>query len=245
MFLRGLFLFVLATTLVSCQFTETLVFNEDGSGSMSIELDMGEMMAFGGESTDSIATKMDTLIYIKDILEEKKDSISKLPKAEQRKLKKMENYKMRMVMDSERNELLFNLAVDFKLVEEANNLLEGFGESMTLMPSTSKDLKFDADEGSSDAMAVNYSFKKGKFKRDAYIKDKQKHKAQIDSLKGSESWLENMEYTLKYTFPRKIVKSSIDDATYSLDAKTIEVSRSFIAYMKDPNVLDLEVELEK
>ncbi len=68
---------------------------------------------------------------------------------------------------------------------------------------------------------------------------------QIDSLKGSESWLQNMKYTLKYTFPRKIVKSSIDDATYSLDAKTIEVTRSFVAYMKDPNVLDLEIELEK
>ena len=54
-----------------------------------------------------------------------------------------------------------------------------------------------------------------------------------------------LKYTLKYTFPRKIVKSSIDDATYSLDAKTIEVTRSFVAYMKDPNVLDLEIELEK
>lgn len=68
---------------------------------------------------------------------------------------------------------------------------------------------------------------------------------QVDSLKGSESWLKNMKYTLKYTFPKKIVKSSIDDATYSLDAKTIEVTRSFVAYVKDPNVLDLEIELEK
>ncbi len=245
MFLKGVFLFVLTISLISCQFTETIVFNEDGSGEMSIEMDMGEMMAFGGESTDSIATKKDTLIFIKDILEEKKDSISKLPEAEQQKLRRMENYKMRMKMDSDKNELLFNLAVDFKSIEEANNLLEGFGDSMSLMPSTGEDSKFDAEEGSSDAIAVDYSFKRGKFKRNAYIKDEQKHKMQIDSMKGSESWLENMKYTLKYTFPRKIVKSSIDDATYSLDAKTIEVTRSFVAYMKDPNVLDLEVELEK
>jgi hypothetical protein len=152
---------------------------------------------------------------------------------------------MQMKMDSDKSELLFNLAVDFKSVEDANDLLEGLGESMSLMPSASKDLKFHKDEESGDVMAVDYSFEKGKFKRDAYIKDKEKHKVQMDSLKGSESWMENMKYTLKYTFPRKIVKSSIKDATYSLDAKTIEVSRSFIAYMKDPNVLDLEVELEK
>jgi hypothetical protein len=245
MFLKGLFLFLLTISLISCQFTETIVFNEDGSGKMSIEMDMGEMMAFGGESTDSIATKKDTLIFIKDILEEKKDSISKLPKAEQQKLRKMENYEMRIKIDSENNELLFNLAVDFKSIEKANGLLEGFGDSMSLMPSTDDDLKFDTDQGSSDAIAVDYSFKRGKFKRNAYIKDEQKYKMQIDSLKGSESWLQNMKYTLRYTFPRKIVKSSIDDATYSLDAKTIEVTRSFVAYMKDPNVLDLEVELEK
>jgi hypothetical protein len=245
MFLKGLFLFLLTISLISCQFTETIVFNEDGSGKMSIEMDMGEMMAFGGESTDSIATKKDTLIFIKDILEEKKDSISKLPQAEQKKLRRMKNYEMRMKIDSEKDELLFNLAVDFKSIERATGLLEGFGDSMSLMPSAGEDLKFDSEQGKSDAIGVDYSFKKGMFKRDAFIKDEQKYKMQIDSLKGSESWLQNMKYTLKYTFPRKIVKSSIDDATYSLDAKTIEVTRSFIAYMKDPDILDLEVELEK
>ena len=99
------------------------------------------MMAFGGESADTIRTKMDTIIFIKDILEEKKDSISKLSAAEQKKLKKMEDYKMQMRMDSDANELLFNLSVDFKSVEEANDLLEGFGDSMSLMPSASTDLK--------------------------------------------------------------------------------------------------------
>jgi|TARA_R110002110_G_scaffold64434_11_gene178059 hypothetical protein len=246
MFLKGLFVFLLMPTLISCQFTETIVFNEDNSGKMSIEMDMGEMMAFGGETSDSIATKKDTLIFIKDILEEKKDSISKLPKVEQQKLRRMENYEMRMKIDSENDELLFNLAVNFKSIEKANGLLEGFSDSMSLMPNTGADLKFDVDdEVSSDAIAVDYSFKRSKFSRDAYINDEEKHKMQLDSLEGSESWLQNIKYTLKYTFPRKIVKSSIDDATYSLDAKTIEVTRNFVAYMKDPNILDLEIELEK
>jgi hypothetical protein len=245
MFLRAVFVFVLAVSLVSCQFTETLIFNEDGSGKMSVEMDMGEMMAFGGEAMDTVGTKMDTLIFIKDILEAKKDSISKLSAAEQKKLKKMENYRMQIKMDSDANMLLFKLLADFKSVEEVSDLLDGFGDSMDLMPGTGKDLKFDSESQSADAMGVDYSFKNGKFKRDAYIKNKEEHKAQIDSLKGVESWLEHMKYSLKYTFPKKIVKSSIDDATYSLDAKTIEVSRSFVDYMKDPDILDLEVELEK
>ena len=57
--------------------------------------------------------------------------------------------------------------------------------------------------------------------------------------------MSGMTYKLKYTFPRKIKKSSVEDATYSLDGKTIEMERSFIDYIKNPDIMDLEVELEK
>lgn len=53
-----------------------------------------------------------------------------------------------------------------------------------------------------------------------------------------------MIYKLKYTFPRKIVKSSVDDARYSMDGRTIEIQRTFLEYLRDPDVLDLEIELE-
>jgi len=83
----------LAFTVLSCQFTETMVLNEDGSGSMAIEVNLNEMMAFGGAAmVDSTVVKMDTIINMKLFLEEKRDSISKLPAKEQLKLKKLENY---------------------------------------------------------------------------------------------------------------------------------------------------------
>jgi hypothetical protein len=53
MFKRVVYSVVLAFTIVSCQFTETLVLNEDGSGIMSIEMDMSEMMAFGAMGADT------------------------------------------------------------------------------------------------------------------------------------------------------------------------------------------------
>ena len=158
----------------------------------------------------------------------------------------MENYFLRMYMDTEDGEMVMKMYTDFKNVEETNDIMDGFGNSTSLMPSLGgADLNFKKDDESAEIIGVSYEYKKGKFKRDAYIKDKEKHKIQIDSMKNAEAFMSNMKYKIKYTFPKKIKKSSVTDATYSLDGKTIEFERSFVEYMKDPDVMDLEIEIEK
>jgi len=239
-----LFVFVIAITTVSCQFTETMILNEDGSGRMSISMDMKEMMAFGGMMEDSTRVKVDTIISMKDFLAEKQDSISTLSEAEQERLKKIENFSFHTFMDPETNEMYFDIYTDFSNVEEANELMNAFEGSSDFMKGMGSDTTVDNDPESGGIMAVRFKFKNGKFTRDAYIKDKAKHKAQMDSLNDSESFMSGMTYRLKYTFPRKIKKASVEDATYSLDGKTIEIQRTFLEYLKDPDVLDLEVELE-
>ena len=57
--------------------------------------------------------------------------------------------------------------------------------------------------------------------------------------------MSGISYKLKYTFPKKIKKTSAEDATFSLDGKTLELERGFVEYLKNPDVLDIEVELEK
>ena len=231
--------------LSSCQFTETLVLNEDGSGRMNIEMNMNELMAFGGGEVDSVVTKMDTIISMKQFLLEKKDSISQLPEKEQLALQNMENYNIRMIMDSDNKEMLFNIYTDFTNIEEANNLMSGLNKTSSLMPGVSSTTSSENDENTDNVIGVAYSYNKGKFSRDAFIKDKERHQQQVDSMKSTESFMSSMVYKLKYTFPKKIKKSSIEDATFSLDGKTIEIERSFIDYFKNPDVLDLELEFEK
>jgi len=242
---RIIYLLVFVFTLVSCQFTETLELNEDGTGRMSIEMDLGEMMTFSDElGADSVAVKMDTIISMKDFLEEKKDSISKLSEADQERLKKMENYNIRMIIDDEKSEMLFNIYSDFKNISEVNDLFKGLEQTASMMPGLDNDPEEEKEE-SKDIIGVSYTFKKGRFVRDAFIKDKEMHKQEIDSLKGAESFMSSMKYRLKYTFPRKIKSASIENASYSLDGKTIEIETGFMDYFKNPDVLDLEVELEK
>ena len=70
---KFLVLLFVSVSLVSCQFTETMVLQEDGSGKMSLSVDLSEMMAFSGEmAQDSSMVKQDTIIAFKDILEAKK-----------------------------------------------------------------------------------------------------------------------------------------------------------------------------
>ncbi len=240
-------LLLLSVTLVSCQFTETMVLNEDGSGTMSVSMDLGEMMAMMGEmGKDSTMVKTDTIISFKEMFEEKKDSISKLSAEEQQKLKALENYKIRMDMDPEISKMVVDIFSDFKNVSEANDLMKGFEGIDNVVPGMGDDNKNDSDDGSNNSnIAVRYSYKKGVFKRDAYIVNVEKHKAQLDSMASVESFMGEIKYKIKYTFPRKIKSASIDDAMFSADGKTIEFERSFLEYLKNPDVLDLEVKLKK
>ncbi len=241
-------LVLFATTLVSCQFSETMTINEDGSGRMAIQMDLGEMMAFSGEfSPDSTMVKQDTIISFKDMFEEKKDSIAKLPAKEQERLKKMENYKVHMDIDPESKKMLMEVFVDFKNVEEANDLFKGLDQVEGVMPGSSSSDASDDDpmEVKEDILGVRFSYNDGVFKRDAYIIDETEHQKQIDSMKQAAAFMSEMKYKVKYTFPKKIKKSSAEDAMFSLDGKTVTLERSFFEYFKNPDVLDLEIELEK
>ncbi len=244
---RILLLAVLSIVLISCQFMETMVLSEDGSGTMSVEVNMNEMMAFGAmQMTDSVPVKLDTLIYVKQFLEEKKDSIAKLSEEEQLKIKKLENYNIHVKMDTEASEMIYNISTSFKKVSEANDILNGLEQASNFMPDSNQNSgETKKEESIPEIIGVNYTFENSIFKRDAYIKNKKRHQQEVDSLQQGEAFLGGAGYTLNYTFPRPIKKVSDPAATFSNDKKTLSLRKSFIDYFKNPDILDLEVELEK
>ena len=234
-----------ATLLMSCQFKESMVMDENGQGRISVQIDLAEMMAFtGGFDADSTMTKQDTIITFKDFLVEKKDSIATLPLAEQERLKALENYALHMFIDPEAEEMLMNLYLDFDDISEANDIFRGFEQAGALIPGNAVNIGGDASKSDEQVIGVKYEFKKNIFKRDSYIIDQVAYQAKMDSIGPVEAFLSGVEYTLEYTFPRKIKSASVEDATFSLDGKTISVRRKFIDYMKNPDILDLEVSLE-
>ena len=230
--------------VAACNFTEEIHINEDGSGKLSINFDGSEMMEMAGEEMAKTNEKpIDSIISFKDFLEEKKDSIAQLPIEEQEKLKKLEPFNMRMVMNPEKKEMMFDLYSEFKNVSEVNDAFGAFQDASSIGG------KSNPQQGpmkpAEQPTEVDYSFNKNKFSRKAKIVDQELFQQQLDSLQGAEMFLSGSTYTLKYHFPKKIKSTTAEDATFSQDGKTLIYEVNFMELMKNPSVLDLEVELEK
>ena len=229
---------------VSCNFTEEIHLEGDGSGKLSINFDGSEMMDMAGDELAKTNEKpIDSIISFKDFLEEKKDSIAQLPKEEQEKLKKLEPFNMRMVMDPEQKVMKFDLFSEFKNVSEVNDAFGAFQDASSI--GNNSNPQQGQMKPAEQPTEVNYSFNKNKFTRTAKIVDQELFEQQLDSLQGAEMFLSGSTYTLKYHFPKKIKSTTAEEATFSQDGKTLIYEVNFLDLMKDPSVLDLEVELEK
>ncbi len=228
----------------SCNFTEEIHLKENGSGKLSIIFDGSEMMDMAGDEMVKTGEKpIDSIITFKDFLEEKKDSIAQLPQEEQEKLKKLEHFNMRMVMDPEKKVMMFDLFSEFKNVSEVNDAFGAFQDASSMGAKANP--QPEQMKPTEQPTEVNYTFKKNRFTRTAKIVDQELFEQQLDSLQGAEMFLSGSTYTLKYHFPKKIKSTTAEAATFSQDGKTLIYQVDFLDLMKDPSVLDLEVELEK
>ncbi|MGW9683977.1 hypothetical protein [Flagellimonas sp. 2504JD1-5] len=226
----------------SCNFTEEITLQEDGSGKLSINFDGSELMEMAGEEMKKSNEKpVDSIISFKDLLEEKKDSIAQLSPEEQAKLKKLEPFNMHMVMNPDEKLMRFDLFSEFKNVSEVNDAFNAFQGANVL--GSQKEGAGPAPMESS-ASEVSYSFDNNSFARKATILDQELFQQQIDSLQGAEMFLSGSTYTLKYHFPKKVKSTTAEEATFSADGKTLIYEVKFLDLMKDPSLLDLEVELE-
>ncbi|MEP2935867.1 MAG: hypothetical protein ABJM06_14350 [Gilvibacter sp.] len=241
---------VLALFATSCNFTETMTLNEDGSGKMSVFFDGSDLMAMGGEKlAENDTTSIDSILDFKDFIEENRDSIMALPAEDRDKIMKLERFKMHMIMNPQEGKMTFDMYTDFNDVSEANDILEGFDQLDSIMEDGSEEEEEEeAPElpaSNEEKVRVKFSFKNNVFTRDAYVEDKEKYKKQTDSLESMAMFFNSSKYKLQYTFPRKIKATNREEVTYSADGKTLYYEVGFMDYLKNPDVLDIEVELEK
>ena len=232
--------------ITACNFTEELFLEEDGSGRINIHFDGNELMAgLNSMSPDSTQKeeKVDTTLVFKELLEEKKDSIAQLSPEEQEKLKKLEPFTMKMVMDSKEQKMQFDLFSEFKNVSEVNNAFNAFQEASSVGPQPGGN--GPSQQGPPPMPTeVIYGFDGSKFSRSTKILDENLFKQSIDSLKSAEMFLSGSTYTFKYHFPRRVKSTNAEGATFSMDGKTMIYEVNFMDMMKDPEAINIEVELE-
>lgn len=67
----------------------------------------------------------------------------------------------------------------------------------------------------------------------------------MDSLQSAEMFLGGSTYTFRYHFPKRVKSTNVEGATFSMDGKTMIYEVNFLDMLKDPESINIEVELEK
>lgn len=235
------FLFV----FTSCEFSETMVLNADGSGNMKIQMDASEIIAMvsslGDDKLKGMEEHVDTTFFFADILKKSKDSIARLPLGQQENLKRLEPYGVHIKMDAEKGEMVYDIFLNFKNISEANNMFKVFNQiSNTGM----KTVKSNEGLPNQESIKVNYSYNNNVFSRNAFIADKALHQQELDSLKNTEMMMGGTVYKLKYTFPKTIKSVSKNEATLSDDKMTVFLEANYFDYFRNPDLLSVEVVLD-
>lgn len=229
-------------SLASCQFTEEITIDENGSGKYKLNIDMSMMMDAmkGMENNDSIKKepeKIDSTFYMKEIIEQHKDSIANLTDAEKESLKAIENLQMRIQMDEEKNTMLMDFMLDFKDLSELDEIKEKVKKAQQL-----QDKKGQKEENVENH-EVKYSYVNDVFKRSVTMKKlTDKEKASYEKTMGqAEMFLSGSMYKIIYHFPKKIKAVSFPDVKYSDDHKTMTIAVAMDSILTNPKILDFEV----
>lgn len=248
----GCFLFT------SClELNEEVEIKEDGSGQLSSTMDMGQlvdmMMAMGGEETAKKKDeKMDSVFYLKDIIDTAKDLT-----AEQKDL--MRDGKVHIKMNMAEKEFKLNFQYPFGNMERLQKLYTamsdggiGFGNIMKGAMRAQDSAAMDQPSGApSDAPDINkvmdifdYNFSNGLIKKSV---NPEKLKAMLDDPKlaemkqGAEMGMEVM-YNVIYKLPRPVKKVDNPKAKISDDKRTVTLRTNLLEIFTKPEQFAFTIE---
>jgi len=258
---RFLLVLVSLFLLTSCNFTEEITFNNDGSGEFVMKYDMSEVMKtleeMGGKKKDDgkKKVKLDSTMYIKDMLVEKADSIATLPQEEQDRLKSLKDIVIKMTMDEEAGRFDLGFGSTFTSLAELPAALEKIDEAKKMnsednaqfgkmgesaVAKASEDIFGYVDfayDGKTFSRSLKEGFEQSKEDVDAL-------EAEISEMGESKEMFEAMTYTLVYNFPKPVKSVTNKNAVISDDKKTVSLKMNFLDMIKSPETMTLDVELE-
>ena len=238
--------FILLATLTSCTFKEEIYINDDGSGKFALNADASAIMSM--IPNDSLGDKgmktMDSTFAFRDIFNNKKDSIAKLSKEEQARLKKLENFSMHINMNAEQKQLVFGVLSDFKNVSELQDAMSTMSEIKNIDKSKKAEAAPAVDFGKNNSQ-LSYTYNGKKFTRKATVGKNQVKESMRDSAMAAYKVIyDQSSYVINYHFPKKVKKVSNPNALFSEDRKTITIEYPFMDYIQDPEKLNFEVTFE-
>lgn len=244
----ALFIVLASMSFTSCQITENIYLKEDGSGKITYDIDASELMSMMGDKIGEtgMGDNVDSTFTFRQLFEEKKDSIGKLPLAEQQRLKKFENMSVSMKMSAKDKLFKMSLFTDFNKTSELQDMMEGMKSLQSLEKKPGDpDNPFGNMMASGNNTELKYSYDGKIFKRDLRIIDPKLQEQTKDSTGMMKMMFAGSQYIMKYHFPKKVKSVSNPNALYSDDRKTVTIPFSLADYMETPEKMSFEVVLDK
>lgn len=278
-YINFLIVCLLVTIFQSCKITENLLIEEDGSGKFSYDIDASPIMEIAGSvfSEDKKSNKkknrkkssstekkaIDSVFTFKEIFAEKKDSIARLSPEEQERIRKLENFSVRILMNEEAKQMSYSLFSDFKTIEQLKDMTSPITTLKSSGVAPANTTTSMAPKEAQENSVTSYSYDGKLFKRIVSELEKQEIVVQNEDLekelseeeieaqklaegmtKAMEELLGKSSYKVVYTFGKPIKKISIPNAVLSEDKKSVTIDYLFEDYMKKPKTLDVEIEFE-
>jgi len=259
---KTILLFVALICLSSCAVTESINFNEDGSGEYLMDMDMSMFVRVmqdktGGGNTEKKDGKVvDSVMYFNDLIKEYGDSLQTLPPEQQKAIQALENMYFKMKMDENAKEMRFGIGMYFtaiddlkdinKKINEARKMADKNGQSDS-MKNTPIGKFMGGDENDTQYSYTTSSFSRTTtFPEDYNIDEIQElFEAKDDEDQELIDMFSEATYRVTYSFPKAIKTINIDQPKFSKDRKQVSYNISWLDYLKNPKLLDIQITFDE
>lgn len=235
--------FLLSIFATSCQITETIYLNEDGSGKIQTELHRDEQtyMQLAAENYSKEDVFQDTTYVFKDIITKYSETFLRIPASEQAVFQKFENVNVHIKKSSFEKEFRTIITQNFNTISAVPDVYK----TEEYVDDVKNNYALSAEE---HYYNVSYTFEKNIFKRTVKITDSLELKKQQDKISELKTRAANFKinqpYVLKYHFPQKIKSVSNTNAKISEDKKSLTLEFLISDCLQNPESTNLEVILE-
>ncbi|WP_111685390.1 hypothetical protein [Winogradskyella tangerina] len=255
-----LLLVVFACFLASCNVTESIVFDQDGSGEYLVTYEMGEAIkamseAMGGSNEKKEGGEvMDTVMVFADIMETYKDSIAALPEDKQQAFESIKDMYMRMKIDEDKSIMDIGMGLNFESIDDLKDIneklksIQSINEQGDQIDAIRDSSPLGNFMGSDNAIMYDYSDKGFSRKTKIELEEGQAETAMEALFDEADEenqqfieYFEEADYTVKLTFPKAVKTIDIEGAKFSADRKTVTYTSNWVEYLKNPKLLDVNV----
>lgn len=235
--------FLLLFLVSSCQVTETITINADGSGTIeAVELrEENSYMQLAGDQYSREDVFQDTTYIFKDYIKKYNETFLKYQLAEQQLFEKYQNVKVQIKKSSFEKEFRTVFNQNFNTVSEIADLYktEDYADDIRNNYALTAENHY---------YKIEYNFKEKVFRRLVSITNP-------IEFQNAKDWFANMDpkykslkltqtYTLRYHFPGKIKSVSNEKAILSSDKKSLILEFQLSECLQNPEMTSLEVVLE-